>query len=89
MMESTFDGIETRGTGHSYGGDQVADDLTDFPLLVCVDGVIMTEDGKMSMVAIPGQLPFANGQSTAEELAARYGTTPEHAQQAIDYFWGE
>lgn len=64
------------------GGQHPDPPIHDYPLLVWVGGEVRTEDGKATtrdiVLAAGAGMPF-------DVIAARFGTTPEHARQALDY----
>lgn len=69
------------GRGQSSGGEErIAARLADYPLLVCADGVVMTEDGIASVEAAW----YHDGSDL--EAAMEYGTTAEHIRQARAYY---
>jgi hypothetical protein len=62
------------------GGDDPDPPIHDYPLLVWVGGEVRTEDGAASVDEIA-----VAGTSDIRALADRFGTTPEHVMQALDY----
>jgi hypothetical protein len=76
------------GTGECVGGKHPDPPLDNFPLLVWCSAhpvhgsQVHTEDGKVTVEDLAVALPETPDLVV---LAERYGTTEEHARQAIDY----
>lgn len=81
--------LKCTGRGTCDGGVNPGPPLHDFPLLAWKhDGhhqhvrSVFTEDQKASVPEIATALA---GNQSVEALAARFGTTPDHVTQAIQY----
>lgn len=74
--------VVARGEGRCEGGARPDPPIDRYPLLAWAGGAVRTEDGRASVSEIA--VAFAETPSL-DALAARFGTTPHHAAQAMDY----
>lgn len=74
--------IRAEGSGAPAGGDHPDPPLDDHPLLVWVGGEVRTEDGRASVRDLAADYEDGFGVG---RLAARHGTTADHAAQAVRY----
>ena len=84
--EITLENLKIVGEAHCVGGTQPDPPVADFPLLAWAplqwgEG-IHTEDGKASVEQIAKALVELHSY---ESVAAKFKTTPEHVEQAVQY----
>lgn len=86
MVDSEIKLTEIRSTGFAscVGGHRPDPPIDGFPLLVCVDGVIKTEDGKAALEdLLADRLNFPDLEIKAR--AKSWRTTEAHMRQLIAY----
>ncbi len=75
--------VKASGFGSCTGGAQEPNPpIHDFPLLVCSDGQVRTEDGRATVKDIARAYPDDPRVGT---LAAKFGTSHSHIAQAVQY----
>lgn len=70
------------GFASCVGGENPDPPIHDYPLLVWVGGEVRTEDGRASVAEV---VRATAGGASIEAVASRFGTTPDHVRQAVDY----
>ncbi len=83
-----FDGLKCTGKANCVGGKHPDPPLDRWPLLAWMvnhpdhGSKVFTEDGRASVEQIALDIATMHDY---EAVAAKYGTTPDHVAQAVDY----
>ena len=76
--------LKSVGQAECVGGYRPDPPIDGFPLLVCVDGVIRTEDGAIAARVVADEYD-AQADETMASRAWAYHTTEAHVRQALAY----